>query len=186
MQRTLVPLALFGVTFLSACATVPTGPSLMSLPGSGKSFNEFLVDDADCREFAFYQAGGTTANETATQSAVASAVVGTAVGAGAGALISGQQGAAVGAGAGLLVGSLAGTGAAHASAYELQRRYDNAYLQCMYAKGNRIPVWGRITERAPQGSVSRYSVRNPPPPPDYPPPPPPGRPPPPPPDVEVR
>ena len=184
MRRMRVPMAFISTALLSACTTLPTGPSLMSLPGTGKSFNEFLADDSDCREFAFYQVGGTTANETATQSAVTSAVVGTAVGAGAGALIGGQQGAGVGAGAGLLVGSLAGSGAAQASAYELQRRYDNAYLQCMYAKGNRIPVWGRITERTPERSVGRYSRRYPPP--DYPPPPPPGRPPPPPPDVELR
>jgi len=37
----------------------------------------------------------------------------------------------------------AGSGAADASWSEQQRRYDFAYVQCMYAKGHRIPVIGR-------------------------------------------
>lgn len=187
MQRACASFALIGLVVLGGCATMPTGPSLMSLPGTGKSFDEFRLDDADCRQYAFQQVGGSSAQEAATQSAVASAVVGTAVGAGAGALIDGSHGAGVGAGVGLLVGSLVGTSAAGVSAYDLQRRYDNAYLQCMYAKGNRIPVWGHITERTPQVSGSRYRLkyRYPLQPEDYPPPPP-GRPPPPPPGVEAR
>jgi hypothetical protein len=31
------------------------------------------------------------------------------------------------------------SGPAHAAGREAQRRYDNAYQQCMYAKGNQIP-----------------------------------------------
>jgi hypothetical protein len=30
------------VPLLGACATVPTGPSVMVLPGGGKSFDQFL------------------------------------------------------------------------------------------------------------------------------------------------
>ena len=41
---------------------------------------------------------------------------------------------------GLLFGAAAGSNAAGASYYAVQRRYDGAYLQCMYAKGNRVPV----------------------------------------------
>jgi hypothetical protein len=29
---------------------------------------------------------------------------------------------------------------AYGSGWEVQRRYDNAYQQCMYAKGNQIPA----------------------------------------------
>ncbi|HEF5875289.1 TPA: hypothetical protein SAY52_005989, partial [Burkholderia cenocepacia] len=53
--------------------------------------------------------------------------------------------AAVGAGAGLLAGSVVGAGAAQGSAYDVQRRYDYAYLQCMYATGNRVPVPGGMS-----------------------------------------
>jgi hypothetical protein len=124
---------------LGACATVPpSGPSVMVLPGNGKSFEQFRSDDFECRQFAGSQAG-TTAQQASVDSGVKSAAIGTAVGAVAGALIGGHQGAGAGAGAGLLVGSMAGAGAADRSAYTLQQRYDIAYTQCMYAKGNKVP-----------------------------------------------
>ena len=41
---------------------------------------------------------------------------------------------------GLLFGSAAGSNAAGYSYYESQRRYDQAYVQCMYARGNQVPV----------------------------------------------
>jgi Glycine-zipper domain len=158
---------------IAACATVPTGPSVMALPGSGKSFDQFRVDDASCRQYAYEQVGGVSGQQAAQRSAVSSAAVGTVVGAAAGAAIgsaSGDMGAgaAIGAGTGLLFGSAAGTGYASGSYYADQRRYDNAYLQCMYAKGNQIPGYRR------QGGPAPYSSRrwsSPPPPADYPPPP---------------
>jgi len=131
------------VPFLGACATVPTGPSVMVLPGSGKSFEQFQADDAMCRQWA-YQQTGTTPGEAASGSGVTSAVVGTALGAAAGAAIGAAAGspgigAAAGAGGGLLLGSAAGASGAQYSGYHVQRRYDIAYQQCMYAKGNQIP-----------------------------------------------
>lgn len=156
---------------LSACAVVPTGPSVMALPGTGKTFDQFRADDASCRGFAFQQVGGVTTNQAATNSAVGSAVVGTALGAAAGAAFGGGQGAAVGAGAGLLAGSAVGMGNAQGSAYDVQRRYDYAYLQCMYANGNRIPFGGRMVTTQPIQNSQRYL---PPPPPGSPPPPPAG------------
>jgi len=124
---------------LGACATVPpSGPSVMVLPGKDKSFEQFRGDDFECRQFAGSQAGS-TAQQASVDSGVKSAAIGTAVGAVAGALIGGHEGAGAGAGAGLLVGSVAGAGAANRSAYTLQQRYDIAYTQCMYAKGNKIP-----------------------------------------------
>lgn len=135
---------------LSGCATIPTGPSVMVMPPAGKSFEQFQADDAICRQFAYEQVGGVTGQEAAQRSAVSSAVIGTALGAAAGAAIGSASGnvgagAAIGAGSGLLLGSAAGTGYASGSYYESQRRYDNAYMQCMYAKGNQIP--GTTTRR---------------------------------------
>ncbi|MGU7783611.1 hypothetical protein [Burkholderia sp. PU8-34] len=130
---------------VSACAYVPTGPTVMALPGTGKSFDQFRVDDANCRQYAFQQSGGVTAGQASTASAVGSAAVGTAIGAAAGAAFGGGRGAAVGAGAGLLGGSVVGAGAAQGSAYEVQRSYDYAYLQCMYATGNRVPMPGGMS-----------------------------------------
>lgn len=125
---------------LGACATLPSGPSVMVLPGSTKNFDAFRADEAVCRDYAYRSVGGQTAQDAAANSAVASAVVGTAVGAAAGAAFGGGQGAAIGAGTGLLFGSAVGSSTAYASGYGTQVRYDNAYTQCMYARGNRVPV----------------------------------------------
>lgn len=159
---------------VAACTTIPTGPSVMAMPGTGKSFDQFRGDDAECKQFALDQIGGATANDRAVDSGVKSAAVGTVVGALAGAALGGHQGAGVGAGVGLLAGSAAGANAAQASGYSSQRRYDNAYVQCMYAKGDRVPVSGRMMS----GPARAY---NPPPPPSGYAPPPSGYPPPPPP-----
>jgi hypothetical protein len=164
---------------LAACTTIPTGPSVMAMPGTGKSFDQFRGDDADCRQYAYSQAGGSSANDAAIDSGVKSAAVGTVVGALAGAALGGHQGAGVGAGVGLLAGSAAGAGASQASAYSSQQRYDHAYVQCMYSKGDRVPVSGRMMsgpERgyyAPPPQPSGYAP--PPPPSGYAPPPPPPR-----------
>lgn len=157
--------ALLALSLLAACTTVPNGPSTLVLPGSGKSFDQFRFDDAECRQFASGQIGGTTASETAAGSGVRSAAVGTLLGAVAGAAINGSHGAGVGAGTGLLMGGMAGTGAADASARGTQRRYDFGYQQCMYAKGHRVPVAGKFTASQQQ---TEYSA---PPPGSYPPPP---------------
>lgn len=164
MHRVLMFSLIIVILSLGACATMPTGPSVMSLPGEGKSFEEFRTDDAVCRQFAFEQIGGVTGQQAAQDSAVKSAVVGTILGAAAGAAIgsvSGDMGAgaAIGGGAGLLYGSAVGSSYASGSYYESQRRYDYAYLQCMYAKGNQVPGYRRT-------APARRSYY-PPPPPDY-------------------
>lgn len=169
---------------LGACVVMPSGPTMMSLPGTGKNFDQFRADDYDCRQFASAQVGGGTAEQAAVDSGVRSAVVGTAVGAAAGAAISGSSGAAAGAGVGLLFGALAGSGAANASAYTLQQRYDMGYMQCMYAKGHKVPGSRRVAAQRPATSYTPPPPAGYPPPPTTtygPPPPPPGSPPPPPP-----
>ena len=125
---------------LAGCTVMPSGPSVMALPGTGKSFDQFRADDASCRQYAFAQVGGVSAGQAATTSAVGTTALGTAVGAAAGAAFGGGRGAAIGAGAGLLAGGAVGTGTAQASGYGIQRRYDYAYIQCMYAAGERVPV----------------------------------------------
>lgn len=155
---------------LGACATIPNGPSVMAMPGTGKSFEQFRGDDADCRQFALGQIGGATANDSAVESGVKSAALGAAIGALAGAAMGGHQGAGVGAGMGLLAGSAAGAGASQASGYGAQRRYDHAYIQCMYAKGDRVPVSGRMTSAPERSGYAPPPNRYAPPPPGYPPP----------------
>lgn len=162
MKRLLVlaPLVLLG-----ACTVMPTGPSIMALPGTGKNFDQFRLDDYQCREYANAQIGGATAQQSATQSGVTSAAVGTLIGAAAGAAIGGREGAATGAGVGLATGALAGTGASQQSGYDLQWRYDMAYSQCMYAKGNRVPVSGNFEYSSGQSGYAAPPAPPPPPPP---------------------
>ncbi|MEK7361285.1 MAG: YMGG-like glycine zipper-containing protein [Pseudomonadota bacterium] len=154
MSRLLRLSPLVALLAIAACTTIPTGPSVMAMPGTGKSFDQFRADDADCRQYALGQVGGATANEAAVDSGVKSAALGAVVGALAGAAMGGHQGAGVGAGVGLLAGSAAGANAGQASGYGSQRRYDHAYIQCMYAKGERVPVSGRMTS-APERAVRR-------------------------------
>ena len=156
-----------GMLALTACVTVPSGPSIMSLPGTGKSFDQFRADDADCRQFAAVQAGGPAPNQAATDNAVKSAAAGTAIGAAAGALIDGASGAGVGAGIGLLMGSAIGSNTANASAYAAQHRYDIGYTQCMYGKGHKVPVSGRFAAANERPAAPRYRTPPPPPPPSY-------------------
>jgi hypothetical protein len=173
MTRTVF--AIGAAALFAGCATPPpSGPSVMVLPGSGKSFDQFRFDDNECRQYSSQQIGGTTVADAQTSSAVKSAAIGTAVGAAAGGLMGGNSGAGVGAGIGLLGGALAGTSESQGSGYTLQQRYDHAYQQCMYAKGHQIPMASRY---APYRVQSRPQVAPPPPPPPgNPPPPPPERP----------
>jgi Glycine-zipper domain len=152
------------ILVITGCASLPNGPSVMVLPGSGLSFDRFRNDDAVCQQFASFQIGGTTANQAAAASGVTSAAVGTALGAAAGAAIGGGRGAAIGAGTGLVGGGLVGTGAASGSMYEVQQRFDVAYIQCMYAKGHQVPVSGQFSGVVPAQQPVAPTINIPPPP----------------------
>lgn len=139
---------------VGACASTPTGPSVLVLPGSGKSFEVFRADDYECRQYASFQVNGTTPAQAGADAGVKSAAVGAAVGAVAGGLLGGHNGAGTGAGVGLIAGSVAGAGAANQTQRSSQQRYDFAFQQCMYAKGHKVPVEGyalpqRSSRRAP-------------------------------------
>ena len=154
---------------LAGCVTTPTGPSVLTLPGQGKSYEQFRADDYECRQYA-QSLVGTTADQAAADAGARSVALGAALGALIGATGGrGGEGAALGAAG----GAIAGTGAASQSAAVLQQRYDNGYMQCMYARTNQVPMSGRFAapgrpapQPAPQGAPSI-----PPPPPDLPPPP---------------
>jgi len=181
MKHILILAPLSAALLLGGCVTTPSGPSSMALPGSGKNFDQFRIDDYDCRQFASTQVNGQNPNDAAVNSGVKSAAVGAGVGALAGAAIGNSgKAAGVGAGVGLLAGALIGANAGQQSSYNLQQRYDAGYTQCMYAKGNKVAVRGRVNYQAQPAPA--YAPP-PPPPPGYnePPPPPPGMPPPPPP-----
>jgi hypothetical protein len=182
-QLYLLPIA--AGLMLAGCVTVPTGPSVMVLPGYGKNFDQFKVDDAVCRHWALQQTG-TTTNKASTEAAVSGAAVGTAVGAATGAAVGAAYGepatgAAVGSGVGLLGGTAVGSQRGASAEWTVQRRYDIAYMQCMYAKGNQVPVPGGFQRPSPPARQHAEALPStnppldvPPPPAGAPPPPPPG------------
>lgn len=171
MKRKLNIIVLSLLGSLTGCAYMPSGPSVMALPGSTMSFEQFQQDDYYCQQYASGHVGGSTANQAAADSQIGSAVAGAAIGAAAGAALDGGSGAAIGAGTGLVAGSAVGMGEGRAAAYATQEGYDNAYIQCMYAKGHRVPVSGEFLYQN-QAPVERSTVQIPPPPPGSPPPPP--------------
>ena len=131
------------LVLLTGCTQVPLGPSVAVMPAPGKPFDLFVSEEGLCRHYADQQVG--ISPQQATQNSTATgAVVGTALGAAAGGAIgaafgSPGPGATVGAGTGLLTGSAVGANAGYGDSWTIQRRYDIAYEQCMYAKGNQIP-----------------------------------------------
>lgn len=176
---------------LAGCATMPDGPAIPALPGTGKSVDAFQQDQAACQQYAQAVLGNGAAPEAVNDRAAAGAVGTTAIGAASGAIIGsasnqGGQGAAIGAGIGLLIGAINAANASSATQWQLQQQYDNAYFQCMYSRGNQVPM--RMSQRGqmmspPASGYPTYPPPNTPPP--YPPPetpapatPPPGTPPP--------
>jgi Glycine-zipper domain len=140
-----LPLAMalgFTLLLLAACAQMPTGPSVAVMPAPNKPFDIFMQDDVLCRDWAAHSIGIPGHDAAATQ-LLSSAVVGAAIGALAGAATGGDH-RNVGAGAaiGTLFGATVGANQSFGTAYNSQRRYDIAYQQCMYSKGNLIPNAG--------------------------------------------
>jgi hypothetical protein len=134
---------------VSGCVSTPTHPTVMALPGEGKTYEQFRADDMRCRSDAEQSVGSGTA-QNANNNAVGTAAATTAIGAAAGALLGAAgggsrgagAGALIGAGGGLLVGSALGSDSSNSSNRDLRREYNQVYTQCMYAKGNKVPVSG--------------------------------------------
>lgn len=137
VRKSILALAAAGV--LAGCAQLPVAPTVAVMPAPGMPFEVFQQDNASCRGYA-RQALGVNPSRAANKQVASGAVAGAAVGAAAGALMGGNSNAAgAGAATGLLFGTAAGSGAAGETTYALQRRYNIAYAQCMYAKGNQVP-----------------------------------------------
>jgi hypothetical protein len=167
--------ALTALLLLEGCVTPPMGPTIAVMPAPNKPFDVFQQDQAVCKQFADQQTAGGA--QQANNQQVLTGVVGTVLGAGLGAAVGGGRGAAIGAGAGAIGGTAVGAGPAQYAQMSLQQRYDMAYSQCMYARGNQVPGYAPAAAPPPPGyGAPAY----PPPPPGYPPPgyPPPGYPPP--------
>ena len=144
----------------AGCATVPAGPTITVMPAPNMPFQVFQQDDMQCREYALRQLGAAPGRQ-ANQQVATGAVAGAAVGATAGAIVSGGDSRAVNAGAanGLLFGTLVGAGNAAQTNMTQQQRYNLAYAQCMYAKGNQVPGYaapGATPQPPPPPGVNRH------------------------------
>lgn len=135
---------------LAGCASIPTGPTVMVLPGLDRTLEQFRRDDLFCRQWSAEQVGPATASEQ-VPAAPAAGMVGVAgTGAAIGATVDNSSAeAVVGAGNGLVGGTAVGLDASRAEVGSVQWRYDVAYEQCMYAKGHRIPI---VMQAPPQVS----------------------------------
>ena len=127
---------------LVGCAATPMGPTVQVMPGPGKSFDAFQADQANCKGYAASQVQGQA--EAANNRAVGAAVLTTALGAATGAAIGSTygyagNGAAIGAAAGVGTGAAIGAANSQNDQMGIQQQYDNAFSQCMYAKGEQVP-----------------------------------------------
>lgn len=136
-QRKAIFVGVAALLLLDACVQAPMGPSVPVMPSPNKPFAIFQQDDAYCRQVADQSVAGQA--EAANNQAVGTALIGTALGAGLGAAVGGGRGAAIGAGSGALAGTAVASGPAGAAQYTIQQRYDMAYSQCMYSRGNQVP-----------------------------------------------
>lgn len=126
-----VPLLMAASLVVGACTAMPSGPSVMVLPGSNKTLDRFLVDDHNCRQFALGQVGGVSSHQASNTAVVSSSAV--------------------------------GASNSSDSGYSSQHQYDAAYIQCMYASGHRVPVYGQMLAAPPATPPANYKPDSPPP-----------------------
>jgi hypothetical protein len=126
------------MVLLAGCAQQPLGPTVAVMPADNKNFDQFAQDQSVCTSYAGQQVGGEA--QVANNQAVGGTLLTTALGAGLGAAAGGGMGAAIGAASGALVGSAGAANYSGAAGYDIQQRYDIAYVQCMAAHGNKVPT----------------------------------------------
>lgn len=150
--------SLFAALLLSGCVTPPMGPTALVMPGQGKQFEAFASDQSTCKQFASGEVdGGAT---LANLSEFGTTAMTAALGAGVGGAVRGTQGAEVGGGVGGLAGLATASHGAAAGQGSLQSRYNLAYVQCMYARGNQIATTAPAPDAAPRNALHTASERH--------------------------
>jgi len=152
------------LAMMAGCAATPMGPTVQTMPGPGKTFDVFQSDLLTCKGFAAQQVQGQA--DAVNQRAVGGAVLTTMLGAGLGAAIGGAAGnagagAAIGAASGAGAGSLGGADASSQAQWSIQQQYDNAFAQCMYAKGEQVPGFAPLAASAPMPAPAPVAVAEP-------------------------
>ena len=121
---------------LAACASTPMGPTVSVMPQQGKPFDQFASEQAYCKQYADSQVSGQA--DAANNTGLLEGVGGTLLGAGLGAAIGGGRGAAIGAAGGAVAGTAVGANTSGNKQRGIQEQYNDAYAQCMVAKGNQV------------------------------------------------
>ncbi len=148
MKRLAATIAgLAAVVLIGGCGPQPLSPSVQVMPAPNKPFESFEQDQAVCRQYAQSQVAGQ--ENAGSNQVLGSAVIGTLLGAGLGAAVGGGRGAAIGAASGAVAGTAYGASSGGAVQMTVQQRYDNAYAQCMYSKGNQVPGFQAAPGAAP-------------------------------------
>lgn len=122
---------------LSACVSIPNAPTVAVMPAPNKPMEVFQQDDFACRNYA-QQTVGVNASDAAAQNVAGGVVVGATLGAIAGAALGGRHFANDTAVFGAMMGGSMGANSGAYVGYDVQRRYNMAYSQCMYSKGNQV------------------------------------------------
>lgn len=161
---------------LAGCASMPSGPNVRVMPAPGKPFDQFQAENQICKDFAQQQLGKDP-NDLSQQQLLGGALAGAALGAAAGAILGQGSGSAVATGAGLggVLGSAVGGSSGGDSRMTMQHRYDIAYQQCMYSKGNQVPGYTAPSYTPPPPPTTPPATTAPAPSSYYPPPPPPNQ-----------
>lgn len=136
------------------CVPTVTAPTVAVTPGPGKSPSDFAVDNSACAAQANQQIAEarTAANGQIAGTALLNAALGASNSAAAGAT---KSAVAANAAAGAVTAAIASEQAAQAT---LQRQFDIAYSECVYAKGDIVP--GFATALVQSGPASPSSAPN--------------------------
>jgi hypothetical protein len=149
MSRVFLTATLVAATLLSGCASPPMGPTAIVMPASGKPFEAFAQDQTMCKQFADGQVDNGADMSNLRQ--IGTVAVSTLLGGGLGAALRGAHGAEIGSAMGAITGAaMGGRGSAH-DQNGLQNRYNLAYSQCMYARGNQVPGMARAGQKVAAG-----------------------------------
>jgi hypothetical protein len=142
LDRSLVPFLLAVVIGLAGCVDVPIGPSIAVMPAPNKPFDIFVQDDQLCRGWAAHSIG-LPGHNAAAERVLATTLTGAVIGA----IIGGPRNIDAGAATGSVIGAAVGSNQTFAMAADAQRRFDIAYQQCMYSRGNFVPSYGYPVNR---------------------------------------
>jgi hypothetical protein len=132
---------------LAGCAMQPVGPTVSVFPAPYKPFEVFQQDQYECGQYAGSQVAGMA--EKANNRALGSAAIGTALGLALGAATGDGHAATFGGVTGAAIGGTIGADQSERAGFSLQRRYDIAFAQCMYSRGNQVPGFQRSAAPPP-------------------------------------